>query len=154
MSDRIGVMDKGCLLQVGTPEEIYEHPASRFVADFIGDINLLEGHVTPGGIRLANGKEIGIAVDRPVGAEVTLALRPERIGIYDLDEVIPDLHVRLPGKVTRRMYYGDAYFYDVDVGLPAPLEVKEENRPDVEVYEMGEEAVVAWDPAASNVVSD
>ena len=155
MSDRIGVMDEGKLLQVGTPEEIYEGPRSRFVADFIGDINLITATVSgPDRVRLGNGQEIEVRSPGPVGEEVTLALRPERLELYDLDEPMPENHTKLRGKVIRRMYYGDAYFYDVEVGLDHPLEVKEENRPDVETYDMGEETVVCWDPAAVNVVTD
>ena len=155
MSDRIGVMDKGRLLQVGVPASIYEHPNSRFVADFIGDINLIDGKVqSTREVELANGFVLGVRADQPVGSSVTLALRPERLELFDPDETIPDDHLRLPGKVTRKLYYGDAFYYDVEVGLAAPLEVKEENRPEVETYELGDETVVAWDPTSTNVVVD
>jgi spermidine/putrescine transport system ATP-binding protein len=154
MSDRIGVMDKGRLLQVGDPASIYEHPASRFVAGFIGDINLLEATSTGSGVKLGNGVELALETDRAAGDGLTLALRPERLELYDPDEDIPDGNFRLRGKVTRRMYYGDAFYYDVEVGLGHPLEVKEENRPSVETYEMGEDTVVAWDPASTSVLRD
>ena len=95
-----------------------------------------------------------IATDRAAGDGLTLALRPERLELYDPDEDIPDGNFRLRGKVTRRMYYGDAFYYDVEVGLGHPLEVKEENRPSVETYEMGEDTVVAWDPASTSVLRD
>lgn len=155
MSDRIGVMDKGRLLQVGEPASIYEHPTSRFVAGFIGDINLVDGRVEgTEAVRLTNGAELAVKTGRRSGDEVTLALRPERLELYDPDEAIPEGHLRVPGRVSRRMYYGDAFYYDVEVGLDHPLEVKEENRPGVETYEMGEETIVAWDPVSTNVVSD
>ena len=155
MSDRIGVMDRGRLLQVGDPAAIYEHPASRFVAGFIGDINLIDAQVIGSGrVRLASGAELAVDTGRSADTHVTLALRPERLGLYDPDEAIPDGHLRLRGRVSRRMYYGDAFYYDVEVGLGRPLEVKEENRPGVETYENGEEAIVAWDPVSTNVVSD
>ncbi len=154
MSDRIGVMSDGSLLQVGQSEEIYERPTSRFVADFIGDINLID--VTMNGsntARLANGVEIGVpGASAQSGASVTLALRPERLALYDLDEEIPANHNRVKVRVTRRMYYGDVYFYDVDGGVGAEIEVKEENRPGVELYEVGEEAYLVWSPEAANLV--
>lgn len=154
MSDRIGVMSDGSLLQVGQSEEIYERPTSRFVADFIGDINLID--VTMNGsnsARLANGVEIGVpAATAQSGASVTLALRPERLALYDLDEEIPANHNRVKVRVTRRMYYGDVYFYDVDGGVGVEIEVKEENRPGVELYEVGEEAYLVWSPEAANLV--
>ncbi len=155
MSDRIGVMNEGRLLQVGEPAAIYESPTSRFVAGFIGDINLVD--VTVDGadsVRLGNGTTLPLRTGRDRGAAVTLALRPERLALYETDEPVPDSYLRLRGKVTRKLYYGDAYFYDVEVGLAHPLEVKEENRPGVETYELGEETIVGWAPASTNVVTD
>jgi spermidine/putrescine transport system ATP-binding protein len=154
MSDRIGVMSEGSLLQVGKSEEIYERPTSRFVADFIGDINLID--VTMKGSSsaiLSGGTEIGVSGGgAPPGAEVTLALRPERLALYDLDEEIPPGHNRVKARVTRRLYYGDVYFYDVDAGIGSEIEVKEENRPGVELYDVGDEAYLVWNPEAANVV--
>ena len=156
MSDRIGVMNEGSLLQVGRSEEIYEHPTSRFVADFIGDINLID--VTHERL----GREpVSPAVPRsscPAGTagsegQITLALRPERLALYDLDEEIPAGHNRVRVKVSRRLYYGDVHFYDVDAGIGTEIEVKEENRPGVELYEVGEEAYLVWSPEAANLVT-
>ncbi|MEX0797134.1 MAG: ABC transporter ATP-binding protein [Acidimicrobiia bacterium] len=156
MSDRIGVMNEGRLLQVGRSEEIYEQPKSRFVADFIGDINLIEVTMAGSGTgRLSNGIEIGLPSARPDGEEsLSLALRPERLALFDLDEEIPAGHNRLRVRVTRRLYYGDVFFYDVDAGLGAEIEVKEENRPGVELYEVGEEAFLVWNPEGANLVVD
>ncbi len=155
MSDRIGVMSEGRLLQVGRSEEIYEAPTSRFVADFIGDINLLDATVIdPDTARFSSGVEVGVpcGVLEP-GSAVTLALRPERLALYDLDEELPANHNRLRVRVTRRMYYGDVFFYDVDAGIGTEIEVKEENRPGVELYELGEEAYLVWSPQAGVLVT-
>src|ERR671919_2469482 len=77
MSDRIGVMNEGRLLQVGDSRDIYEHPKSRFVADFIGDINLVDATFAgPGSARLSNGVEVGIEDGNPASGQTTLALRP------------------------------------------------------------------------------
>ena len=86
MSDRIAVMNQGRVLQVGTPVEIYEHPATHFVADFIGETNFLEGKVVDhaeGWVRVkVEGLSI-LAAPPPGGVvrgqAVTVALRPERI---------------------------------------------------------------------------
>jgi spermidine/putrescine transport system ATP-binding protein len=154
MSDRIGVMSDGRLLQVGRSEDIYERPTSRFVADFIGDINLLDVIVSGANMgRLGNGVEIGIVESAShAGDNVTLALRPERMSLYDLDEEVPAGHNRVRVRVTRRMYYGDVYFYDVDAGTGTEIEVKEENRPGVSLYEVGEDAYLVWNPKAANLV--
>jgi hypothetical protein len=52
----------------------------------------------------------------------------------------------------RRLYYGDVYFYDVDGGIGTEIEVKEENRPGVDLYDVGEEAYLVWSPEAANLV--
>ncbi|HEY6629784.1 MAG TPA: ABC transporter ATP-binding protein [Acidimicrobiia bacterium] len=155
MSDRIGVMSEGKLLQVGRPEDIYETPTSRFVADFIGEINLLSITVLgPDSARLGNGLEVGVPCGEALpGSEVTLALRPERLALFDVDEELPAGHNQLRVRVTRRMYFGDVYFYDVDAGLGTQIEVKEENRPGVELYDVGDEAYLVWSPEAANLVT-
>ena len=88
MSDRIAVMNQGRVLQVGTPREIYDHPAERFVADFIGETNMLErvagaAATAPGTVRLgASGPSRGArpAGRRAAGA-VTVVVRPEHAGL-------------------------------------------------------------------------
>jgi putrescine transport system ATP-binding protein len=88
VADRIGVMDKGQLNQVGTPTEIYEQPNSRWVADFIGDVNLIEGRVMASGAEntvIDSGVlgKISAAPTREaaIGQAVWVALRPEKLGI-------------------------------------------------------------------------
>src|SRR5262249_22984684 len=87
VADRIGVMDQGQLAQVATPAEIYEQPNSRWVADFIGDVNLIEGRVAVTGretvIELETGERIHLATAANVetGATVWVAVRPEKLTI-------------------------------------------------------------------------
>ena len=77
LSDRVAVMQGGRILQMGPPREIYDTPTHRFVADFIGDINLLEGEALGGGgVRVVGGLMAPAPVSRP--GRVTLAIRPER----------------------------------------------------------------------------
>ncbi len=154
MSDRIGVMNEGVLLQVGQPEDIYEHPASRFVADFIGEINLLPATVVDhDAVRLQGGVVIRAATGAGAGEAVTVAIRPERLELYDLDEAIPDGLNTIEGVVVRRIYHGDVFYYDVDT-TAGVIEAKEENRPGVELYEAGDRTVVAWSPQAVTVVQE
>jgi spermidine/putrescine transport system ATP-binding protein len=155
MSDRIGVMNEGTLLQVGPSEEIYERPASRFVADFIGEINLIPVTVSaPGRVKVTNGQEFAIGTDAVGEGNSTLTIRPERLSLYDLDEAIPDGFNRMKVNVIRRLYYGDVYYYGVDGGVGVTIDVKEENRPSVERYEIGEEAFMVWHPDAAILVYD
>jgi spermidine/putrescine transport system ATP-binding protein len=154
MSDRIGVMNEGRLLQIGRPEEIYERPASRFVADFIGEINLLPATVVDHySVRLLGGQVVRGSTGAEPGSEVTMAVRPERLELFGSNEHIADGLNQIRGTVVRRTYYGDVFYYDVDT--PAGVvEVKEENRPGVDLHEAGESTVVAWDPSATTVVED
>jgi len=110
MSDRIAVMSGGEVLQVGTPVEIYEQPASRFVADFIGETNFVEGQIDG-----LDGDLISVSVqgnrlrakrgDAPLaqGQSVTLALRPEKL---DLGPLARANGVGLRGTVREVVYIG------------------------------------------------
>jgi len=83
MSDRIAVMHAGKVEQLGTPEELYEQPATRFVADFIGSTNLLRGQVEGGGrVRLTSGDIARVAHDGlAAGTEIEISIRPEAISL-------------------------------------------------------------------------
>lgn len=107
MSDRIAVMDAGRVLQVGTPADIYDRPASRFVAGFIGETDLLdavaEAPVESGmRFRLPGGGEIVAADPNGVapGARATLAFRPERV------DLVPPGDGGIPAAVTETVYSG------------------------------------------------
>jgi spermidine/putrescine transport system ATP-binding protein len=93
MSDRIAVMSDGLVQQVGLPRDIYEHPANRFVADFIGETNFISGEVCElaemvtvrvGEVELS-GSTNGHAIAK--GEQVTLAIRPEKINLYPQGEI-------------------------------------------------------------------
>ena len=83
MSDRIAIMHAGRVEQLGTPEELYERPATRFVADFIGTTNLLRGTVeATDAVRLESGELAPVATDgRAVGTHLEISLRPESIAL-------------------------------------------------------------------------
>jgi multiple sugar transport system ATP-binding protein len=83
MSDRVAVMDRGELLQVGTPSQLYDRPANLRVAQFIGSpaINLLPGRVMPSGDIELFGRPLPIAAPAQAGAEITIGVRPEAIQV-------------------------------------------------------------------------
>jgi iron(III) transport system ATP-binding protein len=121
MSDRIIVMDKGYVQQTGSPREIYETPANRFVADFIGLINFLEGSLlsmdgtegvvalrdVPGPVHL-RGR---LHSTMKTGDRVVLAARPEAIAV--LDKPAPGA---VPGRLIRKIYLGNEMDYRVALG--------------------------------------
>ncbi|WP_237152150.1 ABC transporter ATP-binding protein [Oryzibacter oryziterrae] len=122
VSDRIAVMNHGVIAQIGTPAEIYELPATRYVADFIGDINLIEGKVSAvsgtqlsltsegiGGVIDAEAAEGG---DATVGLDACFAIRPEKVRISR--EAPPaGSHNVLEGEVWDIGYLGDISVYRV-----------------------------------------
>ncbi|MFP5350966.1 MAG: ABC transporter ATP-binding protein [Actinomycetota bacterium] len=118
LSDRIAVMDRGLLLQEGAPEEIYERPNSRFVADFIGQTNFLEGVVEDAGDPVlvretASGALVRCARVAGVhrGMSVTVAVRPERI------QAATDASVNvIEGRLISSTYLGGMVQYVVAVG--------------------------------------
>ncbi|ONG48478.1 ABC transporter ATP-binding protein [Pseudoroseomonas deserti] len=88
MSDRIAVMDKGRIQQIGLPGELYARPASRFVADFLGESNLLEGRARNGVAELAGFGAVPLPPAQPDG-KVTLLLRPEALRIGASTAALP-----------------------------------------------------------------
>ncbi|HVM20516.1 MAG TPA: ABC transporter ATP-binding protein [Egibacteraceae bacterium] len=153
MSDRIGVMSEGKLLQVGTPEEIYEQPRTRMVADFIGETNFLPAtHAGTGRVRLVNGEEIDAPIDGVAGQELTLTVRPEKMAVV-ATEVPPDPGVNaIEGIVHRRVYLGNALTYEVDVAGDVRLHVRHENAPGQQRFDTGDRVRVCWDPSATAVL--
>src|SRR5262249_47574494 len=88
VADRIAVMNHGRLIQVATPPEIYEQPGSRWIADFIGEVNLIEGRVVEASTRgitiaspAAGELRVTVAADAKPGDSVAVALRPEKVRI-------------------------------------------------------------------------
>jgi putrescine transport system ATP-binding protein len=125
VSDRVAVMDKGVIVQVGTPAEIYEAPNSRYVADFIGNINIVEGKLagtdstTARVTSTVNCDGFTVAVeqtcDLPVGSDVAFAIRPEKVRI-SLDQPAATAVNALHGEVWDIGYLGDFSVFIVKIG--------------------------------------
>ena len=81
MADRIAVLEGGRISQAGKPDELYRHPANRFTAAFLGDVNLIAGKVMDNGAVETLYGIFNLAIDKPAGTLVELAVRPEVIGI-------------------------------------------------------------------------
>ena len=152
IADRLAVMYGGRVVQVGTPTEVYEAPASVGVADFLGRANFLEGEVigrTPDRIRvrLASGAALEVARGDPTwdpapGEAATLFIRPERVRVGD-DR--GRFAVRLQGTVTRLTFLGGIVRYAVDVGGARPV-LADEQRP-LPGLEVGMPATLHFDLA-------
>lgn len=153
MSDRIGVMSAGQLRQVATPEELYERPATRFVADFIGRSNILPGTVSGDGvIVLANGDRLHLPSDQAAGTSVGVAVRPERVSLHRSAAAPAGRHV-LRGRVSRATYVGNATMYLVNVDW-IEIEVRCANEGATDRYAIGDEVDVSFETAHASVVED
>ena len=115
ISDRIVVMNGGIAEQTGSPFDIYNHPRTRFVANFVGTLSMLEGVLTdPASGRVTLGETefaLGRPIARPVGSAVTLALRPEAVHLgRDAGEVV------LPARIAEVHFLGSVIRIKVETG--------------------------------------
>lgn len=155
MSDRIAVMDQGKLLQVGSAEDLYARPASRFVADFIGQTNLLEATVADNNtIVLQNGQRLRAPSPHAAGSSVAMSLRPETIQI-GARGTVPAVHeaTSLAGVVSSASYLGHSMVYDVsvdwiDLEVRTPMVLSEER------FAPGAEVAIWWDRRSDWLVAE
>ncbi|RQW61865.1 ABC transporter ATP-binding protein [Vibrio viridaestus] len=140
MSDRIAVMSAGHVQQIGSPTDIYERPSNKFVADFIGETNLidvavLEKHPASATINFSlpdstSSTEMQVPYDHKVfiGTKALLSIRPERINLshYDVNSGKP----LLKGKIKQTIYMGTDTQYIVDIDESQSLLVRQQNTSD------------------------
>jgi spermidine/putrescine ABC transporter ATP-binding subunit len=151
MADRIAVMDRGRILQVAPPEELYEAPGCEMVAAFIGTMNLFSGRVVgtgDAGLRLeAKGLcTFDLARSSASGGEIRIAVRPEKVR---LSREAPDEGlIAAHGRVGQIAYFGDAshVYVDTDQGLRIACSRPNRSRLDAAPLAVGEACWVAWRP--------
>jgi spermidine/putrescine transport system ATP-binding protein len=156
MSDRIAVMSQGKILQIGTPTEIYERPTIRFVADFIGETNLIEVGVGPRtngqvAVKLPGGREIAVALppDVTLGDKGTVAIRPERTSLTKTADR------QLAGKIENIVYFGTDTSYFVTLTDGRPFHVRVQNREGARMsYGKGEEVGILFAIDAAQLLRD
>lgn len=140
--DRIAVMRAGQLEQLGTPFEVYERPASAFVAGFVGRINHVSGVKRPdGGVMLGDAMLRSPPSSVPAGP-VELMIRPHRIGISGSDAPVAGQNI-VRGRVRRTTYVGDILIVDVQVG-PATLSIEQHTSAVGGIPRPGQDVVLAW----------
>ena len=149
ISDKIIIMEKGIVAQMGTPQEIYYHPSSEFVADFIGEANFLRGSLISKDGNDGVSKISGMKVDVKdvgkfsVGDNCTLVLRPESAVIAEKGQ--------LPCRVILSCFMGSYQNYHVMVG-DTMVKITDFNPKNKKVYEVGDQAFVAFDPQNVHVL--
>ena len=149
LSDQIIIMNKGVVAQIGTPQEIYFHPVSEFVADFIGEANFLRGKVLALEGNTATlaieGETAHVEATRPVsvGEEVTMVLRPESATLTE--------DRGLPCKVEVSCFMGSYQNYHVRVGETL-VKLTEYNPKNKRIFAQGENCFVHFDANATHIL--
>jgi putrescine transport system ATP-binding protein len=161
MSTRIGVMEEGRLRQIGTPTEIYEYPNSRYVADFVGDMNMFEGIVNEieADHVCIHSEEVGCDVyvshtsDVPLGATVAVAIRPEKIMLST--EKKSHKSNRATGIVSEIAYLGDMSIYHVllETGKTVRVALSNQVRLSERPVNWNDEVYLSWHPHSGIILT-
>ena len=160
MATRIAVMSEGRVLQVGAPGDVYESPSNRFVADFIGNVNLMDGRVTedkPGHRVIECGgfshrvAQAGAAA--AIGSAVSVALRPEKIRLARAEP--PGPHNRVHGVVQDLSYFGatSVYHLRLDNGQVIKISAVNSDRRGADRLAAGDAAWASWNDDAPVVLT-
>jgi putative spermidine/putrescine transport system ATP-binding protein len=148
MADRLVVMSEGRIRQIGTQQDLYERPADKFVADFVGRSSFIDGRMDGAG-RFVSAGGLVVACDGGGSGQASLALRPERLAL--LSTSTPATDNSFPGTVEFISYLGSQV--DLHVRL-SPLErviVQIQNRPDRPLPAIGERVQVGWSKSTGRV---
>lgn len=151
MSDRVGVMSRGRLVQIGTPEEIYTRPATRFVAEFFGEVNSFEvKREGQGAWTLTDGKPITVApVNEAIGDTATVMVRPETMRFVTGPSSADNL---ITGKIYNEYSLGSRMQYQVHSG--ERIYLVEAARTAVAGISAGDTITIGWDARDAIVVGD
>ncbi len=156
LSDRIAVMNRGSIEQIGTPMDIYEHPASRFVAGFVGGTNLLDGVVTASvdgvvTLQLAGGVQILAAGGASVGEKRALSLRHECFTLTDASVPALPMDNSITGTVTNIAYGGAESIFHVRIGESLTLVATLPGQP---AHAVGASVTVSWPASRGLLLAD
>jgi putative spermidine/putrescine transport system ATP-binding protein len=148
MADRMVVMNKGGVEQIGTPTALYERPCNRFVAEFLGKSNFLHGHVeSPGVFRSTDGKALGFAPDQEPAGATCLSFRPERTTLLpstgDTSASFDGANNFVTGKLVLRTYLGHVIEYKATLPGGETVIVLQANTDGV-ALEVGSTVRVTW----------
>jgi putrescine transport system ATP-binding protein len=165
MASRIAIMSEGRVLQVGAPNDIYETPANRFVADFIGNVNMMDGTLTEDWpdhvvITCADCSHyVGHGITGTEGMQVSVAVRPEKIALTreppSPAHAAHAPHNRVQGTVKDLAYFGSFTVYHLALASGAVLKVSQSNqeRHAENPLTWGDTAWASWSPTAQVVLT-
>ena len=154
----------GKIVQMGTPEELYDAPVNRYVADFVGESNFLSGQVaasdaTGAAIRIGSGVTLRAAFSRlgallKVGESGVVAVRPEVIGLYRPGTAPGDLDCTAEAQILNRIYLGDHSEFSVRAKGIGDLLVRLPKAVEIAGLEPGAAAIVGWRGHQALALSD
>ncbi|MGE5293103.1 MAG: ABC transporter ATP-binding protein [Micromonosporaceae bacterium] len=153
MSDRIAIMNNGMIEQVGTPEDVYERPATAFVASFMGTSNLMAGTYAGGAVTLRRGLRFPVGLRRFAdGTKVSVSIRPEKIRLWDFH---PSMFT-MEGELRNVVYSGATTLYVIGLArgieiaamVPNFAPVRREDRP-----ALGQAVTFGWFPEHCLVIA-
>lgn len=153
MADTVAVMNAGRIEQLGAPAGIYDFPASAFVANFLGQSNLIGGDVTGRSgddvLVTAHGARFSVAERRSRAATgaVYLGVRPEKLHLAAAGSAVPSGHQEVNGVISDSSYVGVSTQYLVRTGWGTELSVFAPNTGASALLPPGADVVVHWDPA-------
>jgi len=155
MSDRIAVMSNGRIEQLGTPEQVYEEPATAYVADFLGVSNLMDANVTGRGtdgtmVRLGTFDLLAKRGSLNASGEIKITIRPERVRLEPADTSGENY---LPAMVERSVYLGNAMQVIVRLASGDSIQVLVQNRGDAVLFQPGESIKAVLPSEALRVVA-
>ena len=163
LATRIAVMNEGRFIQTGTPNQVYEYPSSRFVADFFGTVNMFEGTVSSVHedlmlVETADSDTLLKAIPAEginAGDRLWIAVRPEKISITK-EPLLSDRTVCLKGTVWDLGYYGSRSVYRIKTATGKYIQVSAQNqlRTSTHAVEWEDEVYVSWDLDSSIVLEE
>ncbi len=161
LSSRIAVMDKGTIVQTSTPQEVYEYPANRFVASFVGSVNMFEGRILEDGVdhvvvaspEAGGNIVVSHGVSCPSGMTCWIAVRPEKMVLAAEKPEAPD-HNLLEGTIDEIAYQGSSSLYQIRltsgkvVRVSRPIRAREAKQS----FTWGQKIWLSWHHDASVVL--
>ena len=163
VSDKIMLMNKGTICQIGTPRELYDNPSSKFVANFIGESNIFEGSIqdidnsnvvieSKDGVWFVSSKKNGLAK----GGKVSVVIRPEKIRIQKSDQqiLVDEKNILKGGIIKEQVYRGANIRYSVLLQTNKELIVDSPKTSEENTYTTGEKVNLLWESKHASILSE
>ncbi len=158
MADRIAVMQAGQVRQLAPPQELYEFPKSRFVADFIGKMNLFDGIVESGGVSVEGLGQLQVdaMAEHAAGSKIGVAVRPEKVTLSQSEPATDPTRFVVSGTVDAFSYHGNetSVFARTSSGVEISATVQNTSRQKDTGFQPGDTVYMHWDQADTLILGE